>query len=67
MVTVVAETELTGITGLRLEVLTDPRLPSNGPGRAGDGNFVLNELELTAAPKADAKAGQARQAGQCPG
>jgi hypothetical protein len=55
VVTISAETDLTGIVGLRLEVLTDSRLPANGPGRAGDGNFVLNELELTAAPKADAK------------
>ena len=55
VVTISAETELTGITGLRLEVLTDSRLPSKGPGRATDGNFVLNELELTAAPKADPK------------
>ncbi len=54
-VTIVVETELTGITGLRLEVLADKRLPSGGPGRANDGNFVLNELELTAAPKADPK------------
>ena len=54
-VTIVAETELTGITGLRLEVLSDSRLPNNGPGRATDGNFVLNEMELTAAPKADPK------------
>ena len=53
--TIVVETELTGITGLRLEVLPDSRLPSKGPGRAADGNFVLNELELTAAPKADPK------------
>ena len=49
------ETELTGITGLRLEVLPDSRLPNKGPGRATDGNFVLNELEVTAAPKADPK------------
>ena len=55
VVTISAETDLTGITGLRLEVLTDRRLPNNGPGRATDGNFVLNELELTAAPKADPK------------
>ncbi len=55
VVTISAETDLTGITGLRLEVLTDSRLPNNGPGRATDGNFVLNELELTAAPKADPK------------
>ena len=56
VVTVTAETELSGISGLRLEVLTDSRLPSKGPGRANDGNFVLNELEVTAAPKADPKA-----------
>ena len=55
VVTITAETELTGITGLRLEVLTDSRFPNKGPGRATDGNFVLNELELTAAPKADPK------------
>jgi WD40 repeat protein len=56
IVTVVAETDLTAITGLRLEVLTDSRFPNKGPGRASDGNFVLNELELTVAPKSDAKA-----------
>ncbi len=55
VVTLVVETELTGITGLRLEVLPDSRLPNKGPGRATDGNFVLNELEVTAAPKADPK------------
>jgi WD40 repeat protein/mono/diheme cytochrome c family protein len=55
VVTIVVETELTGITGLRLEVLPDSRLPNKGPGRASDGNFVLNELELIAAPKADPK------------
>jgi hypothetical protein len=50
--TVVAETDLKGITGIRLEVLADKRLPQNGPGRAMDGNFVLTEFELQAAPKA---------------
>ncbi|GIW89193.1 MAG: vegetatible incompatibility protein HET-E-1 [Isosphaeraceae bacterium] len=52
-VTIVAETELEGITGLRLEVLSDERLPNHGPGRAGDGNFVLNEFEVSAAPRAN--------------
>ena len=56
IVTITAETELTGITGVRLEVLTDSSLPQKGPGRANDGNFVLNEIELSAAPKADPKA-----------
>jgi WD40 repeat protein/mono/diheme cytochrome c family protein len=55
VVTIVTETDLTGITGVRLEALTDNSLPNKGPGRAADGNFVLNELELTAAPKADPK------------
>ncbi len=34
------------VTGVRLDVLTDKRLPKNGPGRAPNGNFVLNEVEL---------------------
>jgi len=56
--TVEAETELTGITGIRLELLADERLPSGGPGRAPNGNFVLSELKLTAAPKSDPGAAQ---------
>lgn len=34
------------VTGIRLDVLPDKRLPANGPGRAPNGNFVLNEVEL---------------------
>ena len=60
--TIVAETDLTDITGIRLEVLPDDGLPNKGPGRAPDGNFVLTEIEVPAAPKADSEAGQARQA-----
>ncbi|MDE2681829.1 MAG: DUF1553 domain-containing protein, partial [Verrucomicrobiota bacterium] len=46
------ETTAKGLTGLRLEALTDKRLPKGGPGRApNDGNFVLTELELFWAPK----------------
>lgn len=55
VVTVTAETDLADITGVRLEALADPRLPRGGPGRATDGNFVLNEFALSAAPKADPK------------
>ena len=44
-----------GITGLRLEVLPNEGLPNRGPGRAPDGNFVLTEIEVLAAPKADSK------------
>ena len=35
---------------LRLEALADPSLPKKGPGRAGNGNFVLSEITVTAAP-----------------
>ena len=51
--TVTAETEQTGITAVRLEVLTDASLPLNGPGRVFNGNFALNEFQVTAAPKKD--------------
>jgi len=47
--TITAVTELTGITGIRLEALPDSSLPSNGPGRATNGNFALNEFRVTAA------------------
>ena len=47
--TLVFQTELKGITGLRLEALADPRLPRGGPGwKANYGNFVLTELALLA-------------------
>ncbi len=51
--TITTETELTDITGLRLEVLPTDSLPNHGPGRAPDGNFVLTEIEVLAAPKAN--------------
>ena len=52
--TLVAATDLAGITGVRLEALADPRLPHGGPGRApGNGNQVLSELRLTIAPIGD--------------
>jgi hypothetical protein len=51
--TIVGWTDVAGITGLRLEVLPDPSLKGNGPGRADSGNFVLSELRVAAAPAAD--------------
>ena len=51
-----AVTELSRITGVRVEALSDTRLPKKGPGRApNDGNFVLTELEVQARPVADLK------------
>jgi hypothetical protein len=50
--TIVAPTDLAGITGLRLEVLPDPRLPGGGPGRHPDsGDFHLSEIHLAVAPR----------------
>jgi hypothetical protein len=46
--TVQAISFLTGITGIRLEMLADDSLPDGGPGRATNGNFVLTELTLVA-------------------
>jgi Protein of unknown function (DUF1549)/Protein of unknown function (DUF1553) len=45
-------TSLPVITGLRLEAMTDSRIPANGPGRSGGGNFVVSELEAVWTPVA---------------
>ena len=47
---VTVKTNLANITGFRLEALSDPSLPSAGPGLAGNGNFVLTEFEVFVAP-----------------
>ncbi len=36
------------ITALRLEALTNPILPNQGPGWTPDGNFVMTEIEISA-------------------
>ena len=46
-----ADTDLTGITGLRLEALADDRLKGKGPGRSPNGNIVISEFSVTASPK----------------
>jgi hypothetical protein len=51
--TITANATLAGITAIRLEVLPDASLPAKGPGRAPNGNFVLNEFSVTAAPQAE--------------
>jgi mono/diheme cytochrome c family protein len=40
------KTPLPRITAIRLETLTDPLLPKNGPGRASNGNFILSSIRL---------------------
>ncbi len=51
--TVTAQTELTNITAVRLEVLSDENLPLKGPGRQDNGNLTLTEFHLKAAPKSE--------------
>lgn len=45
-------TDQIGITGIRLEALMDESLTESGPGRAPNGNVVLTEFEVSAAPVA---------------
>jgi hypothetical protein len=47
-----AETDLDRIGALRLEALRDRSDPSLGLGHAGDGSFVLTEIEVEATPLA---------------
>jgi hypothetical protein len=44
--TLTFDTKMSDITGIRLEVLPDKSLPAQGPGRAQNGNFVLNEFKV---------------------
>jgi len=41
-----AESELGDVAAIRLEALSDSRLPSKGPGRTPHGNFVLTEFRV---------------------
>ncbi len=59
--TLTAFTSLRRITGVRIEVLTDPSLPKQGPGRQDNGNLHLSEFRIEYAPR-EATSGQARPA-----
>ena len=39
------------VAAIRVEALTDPALPSKGPGRTPHGNFVLSEISVAVEPK----------------
>ena len=64
--TFVVHTNLKGITGVRLEVLTDAGLPKRRT-RAGsdNGNFHLSEFQLKAAPLSGCCCHQAGRAAEC--
>lgn len=44
------ETQLTNITGFRLEALANPNLVYGGPGLTGKGTFLLKEFTVEASP-----------------
>lgn len=46
---ILLESSLERVTGLRIDALADKSLPGGGPGRSGNGNFVINEVQLAAA------------------
>lgn len=56
--TVEASCDLSELTAIRLEVMADPSLPHNGPGRQDNGNLHLNEFRVTATPTTAAPAAQ---------
>ena len=47
---VTTKVDLTSIRGIRIEALTDKSLKKKGPGRAGNGNFILSDLRVFAKP-----------------
>jgi len=51
--TVVLRTEATGLRAVLLEALADPSLPGGRVGRAGNGNAVLDAVEVEAVSVAD--------------
>ncbi|MBS1810565.1 MAG: PSD1 domain-containing protein [Acidobacteria bacterium] len=51
-----AKTNVKGITGFRIELLSDPNLPRGGPGRAADGTFYFTEFIAEAAPLSNKEA-----------
>lgn len=44
--TAASHVDLKRLTAVRLEVLADERLPEGGPGRAGNGNLHLSEVDI---------------------
>ncbi len=49
--TLVANTDLVGLTALRLEALSHPSLVKNGPGRADNANFDLTDVKVAITPQ----------------
>jgi hypothetical protein len=58
---VVLKTKLKGIRAIRLELLPDPSLPAKGPGRAENGNVVLNLFNVSSRPSDQPNAAEKKQ------
>lgn len=52
---VTAQLPIHRLTGLKLNVLADDALPAGGPGRADNGNFVINELRVSLVTQGETK------------
>ena len=46
IITIEGYSDLNRVNLIRLEALSDPSLPKNGPGRAPNGNFALGDVQL---------------------
>ena len=46
--TIVVDSPLESIAGIRLEAMSDPSLPRGGPGRVAHGNFALSTISVSA-------------------
>lgn len=55
------KTEVQNISAFRLELLNDPNLPRNGPGRSSKGSCALTEFEITAAPASSSEKGDPKK------
>ncbi len=53
---IVADTNGTGLTAIKLEALADDAFFERGPGRSPNGNFVLSEIEAEAVSRENPKA-----------
>lgn len=54
--TITADLLSPGVRALRVEALTHPSLPFNGPGRSHDGEFLLGTVSVKARPLSDLSA-----------
>ena len=62
--TFVADTNLQGISAIKLEALADPSMVQGGPGRATNGNFDLTDFQVAAAVTGGSHVRPGRSAGE---